>query len=376
MEKNNTSFKVDLSRIHLGRRPGISGMMRVKNDAEFIDACVESCIDALDELVIVYNGCTDASPERIKALAARHPDKIRVYHYELELYCGSLTREQYEAARNLPADSEALLANYYNYALAKTTRSHVMKIDADQIYFPAALRRLCDAVRGASLRRISPADLPRFFKLAKLMRYFDWKIGDNTPREFESYRKVLVYFCAKGLLSVSLSGINVFFHGDRRYIPQGLKTGGLNILGQFNGTGDHLLFKVRKGTRFVPYDCTEYSTLTSANYTYIEKLVGEPRGFSYGFMWWHLNAMRCGIYARQTENLRLHPEAFVEAGEYLSRTPREILDSINPDFLHPLAGVNFAFYMANSRDEVDPAALRDYTFDPENGLSRRKDFRQ
>lgn len=371
MENNSTSFKVDLAGIHLGRRPGISGMMRVKNDAEFIDACVESCIDALDELVIVYNGCTDASPERIKALAQRYPDKIRAFHYTPEVYCGSLSREEYEAAKSLPDDSEALLANYYNYALAKTTRTHVMKIDADQLYFPESLRKLCDDVRSASILRISPADWMRFFKVAKLIRYFDWKVGDNTPREFASYRKVLVYLCAKGILSVSLSGINVFFLDDRRYIPQGLKTGGLNILGQFNGTGDHLLFKVRRGTRFAPYDCSEYSTLTSANYTYIEKLRGEPRGFSYGFMWWHLNPMRCGIYARQTENLRQHPEAFAEASEYLSRTPREIIESINPDFLHPLAGVNFAFYMANSREEVDLTTLQKYTFDPEHGLSRR-----
>ena len=40
---------------------GVSGIMRVKNDGEFIAASIKSCIDALDELVVVYNDCTDNS---------------------------------------------------------------------------------------------------------------------------------------------------------------------------------------------------------------------------------------------------------------------------------------------------------------------------
>ena len=34
---------------------GLSGIMRVKNEARFIADCIDSCIEALDELVIVYN---------------------------------------------------------------------------------------------------------------------------------------------------------------------------------------------------------------------------------------------------------------------------------------------------------------------------------
>lgn len=370
MENTNNQFKVDLDRIHIGRRPGISGMMRVKDDAEFIDECVESCIDALDELVIVYNGCTDESPEKIKSIATRHPHKIKVFHYTPKIYCGSLSFEEYKAAKALSDDSEALLANYYNYALAQTTRTHVMKIDADQIYFKNQLKELCDGVRNANIRHISPLDYIRFLKIARLVRYFDWSIGDNTPAEFASYRKVLIFLCSRGILSVSLSGINVFYNAGRWYIPQGLKTGELNILGPFNGTGDHLLFKVRKGTRFVSYDCKEYSTLTSANYTYIEKLQGAPRGFSYGFMWWHLNPMRRNIYSRQQQNLRKHPEAFVEAADYLDYSPQQILDSINTDFIHPLAGVNYTFYCYNTKGEADPHDLEKYIFCPKRGLHR------
>ena len=44
---------------------GISGLMRVKNDAELIEASINSCIDALDELIIVYNDCTDDTPASV-----------------------------------------------------------------------------------------------------------------------------------------------------------------------------------------------------------------------------------------------------------------------------------------------------------------------
>lgn len=31
----------------------VAGIMRVKNDGMFIERCIESCIDALDELIVV-----------------------------------------------------------------------------------------------------------------------------------------------------------------------------------------------------------------------------------------------------------------------------------------------------------------------------------
>ena len=40
-------------------RKRVAGIMRVKNDGVFVRACIESCIDALDELIVVHNDCTD-----------------------------------------------------------------------------------------------------------------------------------------------------------------------------------------------------------------------------------------------------------------------------------------------------------------------------
>ena len=45
--------------------------MRVKNDGQFIERCIESCIDALDELIVVHNDCTDNSVAEIDKMVAR-----------------------------------------------------------------------------------------------------------------------------------------------------------------------------------------------------------------------------------------------------------------------------------------------------------------
>ena len=93
---------------------GVSGIMRVKNEAEFIAASVESCISALDELVIVYNDCTDNSAEVIEGMRLKYPDKIRVFEYPYKVLGAGLTKEEYEFAKSLPDDSPQLLCNYYN----------------------------------------------------------------------------------------------------------------------------------------------------------------------------------------------------------------------------------------------------------------------
>lgn len=359
METTDSQFRVDLGRIHLNRKPGISGMMRVKDDAEFIEDCVSSCIDALDELVIVYNDCSDNSPQIIRSVAEKFPDKIRVYNYEPKILCGALTKSQYERAKSLPDDSVELLSNYYNYALSRTTRTHVMKIDADQIYFTSLLKGLCDRIRSASLFKLTPADWVAFARLARSLRYLDWRPGESSRTEFYRYRKVLEYLCAKGLFAPALSGINIFRDPDgTEFVTQGLKTNGLNILGQFNGTADHLIFKVRKGTRFVPFDCSDYSRHTSAQYTYIEKLVGAPRALPWGFMWWHLNTMRARIYGRQLHNLKNHTASFVQRADFMMLTPEEIISRANPDFIPELAAVNYAFYWTFCKNEIPSAPVK------------------
>ena len=55
----------------------VAGILRVKNDGMFIERCIESCIDALDELIVVYNDCTDNSVAEIDKMVARYSNKVK-----------------------------------------------------------------------------------------------------------------------------------------------------------------------------------------------------------------------------------------------------------------------------------------------------------
>ena len=36
-------------------KPGLSGLIRTRNEAKLLGPCIDSCIDSLDELIVVYN---------------------------------------------------------------------------------------------------------------------------------------------------------------------------------------------------------------------------------------------------------------------------------------------------------------------------------
>ena len=44
--------------------------------------CIDSCIDALDELVIVHHDCTDDTPQILRSKQKQYPDKIKIYEYQ------------------------------------------------------------------------------------------------------------------------------------------------------------------------------------------------------------------------------------------------------------------------------------------------------
>ena len=141
-------FAVDTTSMWKNRPLGVSGLLRIKNDEEFIQACVDSCIDALDELIITYNDCTDNSEEVIDYVKNKYPNKIKVYKYLPHIQSSNLTEDEYNHLISIPENSTQLLSNYYNYALSKSSYKYVMKIDADQIYYTKSLVELCNAYRG------------------------------------------------------------------------------------------------------------------------------------------------------------------------------------------------------------------------------------
>jgi glycosyltransferase involved in cell wall biosynthesis len=142
--RNGQQFVVRHSDLKVSqRRPGISGYLRVRNEEQFLALAIESHLPFLDELVIVYNACTDRTSEIAAEYAQRYPDKVRVFHYEPEAYPPGTTEFV-----NLPPDSPHSLVNYYNFTLCQTTCRVAMKVDADHVIIPERINSIIRIVRS------------------------------------------------------------------------------------------------------------------------------------------------------------------------------------------------------------------------------------
>lgn len=119
----------------------------MRNEAQFLALAIESHLPYLDELVIVYNACTDLTPEIATDYAQRFPEKVRVFHYEPEVFPVGTTEFM-----TLPSNSPHSLVNYSNYTLCQTTCRIALKVDGDHVAIPRNLARLTKIVRQPWLR--------------------------------------------------------------------------------------------------------------------------------------------------------------------------------------------------------------------------------
>lgn len=305
---------------------GVSGIMRVKNDADFIKASVESCIDALDELIIVYNDCSDNSPQVIEEMRLKYPYKIKVYEYKHKVYSINLTKDEYEYAKSLPNNSPHLLCNYYNFALSKVTYRHAMKIDADQIYFTEKLKKTCDIYRYDYTIDIKTKILGIIICfLYRLINKISYKFNFYMPifnkkmkNLYKYYTDYVLYIAHKDEVLLSLSGLNIIKQNEEIYVPLGKKDNDINILPPYNGVGDHLIFKVSNKTYYTIYDSPYYSSLRSDKYTYIEKFIHQKRPvLPVGVFWYHVNGMRKGIREKILSMKEKYPSCFVNIDDFV-----------------------------------------------------------
>lgn len=119
-----------------GFRPKrISAMMRVKNEEQFLRASVESILPLVEEVVLVDNASTDATPQIARELARRHPDKVRLFTYPYSV--ARVGAENQELAATAEGRrSPRLLANYYNWCLQRCRMNFVLKWDGDMVATP------------------------------------------------------------------------------------------------------------------------------------------------------------------------------------------------------------------------------------------------
>lgn len=311
-----SDFFVDLSFLEIERPIGVTGLLRVKNDAEFIELCISSCIDALDELIVTYQKCDDNAPEVIEKMRKKYPHKIKTYFYEPSILSHNLSQEELDWVRMLPKDSVHLLSNYYNYSLSKVSYKYVVKIDTDQVYFSEKLKDICDLYRSSYTQKITLKErlvynialcLDHCYNVLPLIGSLFF--SNVMMSCYKSYIKKMI---VNKKVMLSVSGVNLFFDKNGWGIPLGNNTNG--IRSPFNGVGDTLFFEISKDTYYTPWECYDKR---NNRYCYFEKFhKKEQTILQGGFLWFHLDAIRKNKYL---DNKNLYNGNTIKVADFLKR---------------------------------------------------------
>jgi glycosyltransferase involved in cell wall biosynthesis len=119
---------------HPAERPqGISAVVRVWNEEEWIEPCLRSVSDAVDEMVVVDNGSTDRTPELLARLHRALAPKLKLF--------------------SRPELDHVALSNF---ALAQATYRWALKWDGDFVARttgPYAIARLRDRILSVPTHR-------------------------------------------------------------------------------------------------------------------------------------------------------------------------------------------------------------------------------
>jgi len=169
------SFTPDDLRV-ADRRPGISAFVRTKNGADFLAPTIRSHAPYVDEIVAVYNQCSDSTEAVLVDLQDElGPDKLRLFHYLPRVHPPGSKEHAAE-----PAHSPHSVVNYSNFALSRTTRRIVVKLDDDHIAFDRGLRPMVEALRRDGL---APGRMNCFSGL-NLVRDEDGAVGIHAGTPF------------------------------------------------------------------------------------------------------------------------------------------------------------------------------------------------
>jgi len=152
------------------RLPGISAFIRTRNGADYIAASIESHLASFDEVVVVYNQCTDDTPNIVRRLVQQHGSRVRAYEYADRVFPpGS------EGHAATPGDSPNSFVNLTNVALALTRHRIVTKVDDDHLAIPDALASLVQRLRADGSGRFLEC-----FSGLNLMRGPGGQLGINS----------------------------------------------------------------------------------------------------------------------------------------------------------------------------------------------------
>jgi glycosyltransferase involved in cell wall biosynthesis len=149
------------------KKPGVSVILRLRNEEEYLEQALESIWPIFDEFVVVYNQCTDRTPEIVETFAGKDPQRFKAFHYLPPVYPPYSSEH-----RELPSTHVSSLDYYYNFALSRVSYRICTKWDGDMIAAPETLGRVVD-----QLRAIKPWSSAWWFSPWKLGYW--WYVGVN-----------------------------------------------------------------------------------------------------------------------------------------------------------------------------------------------------
>ncbi|MEI8146030.1 MAG: glycosyl transferase [Alphaproteobacteria bacterium] len=181
------------------RVPGLSAFVRTRDGADFIGDTITSHAPYLDEIVVVHNQCTDATPEILARLQSElGSEKLKIFHYQPRVHPPG-TRDHAAA----PANSPHSVVNYSNFALSRTTRQIVVKLDDDHIAYDRGLAPMVESLRRDGLE---PGRM-RCFSGLNLARDDEGRIGIHAGTPFSG----------NGDIGFFAMTPDAFFTHDRRF---------------------------------------------------------------------------------------------------------------------------------------------------------------
>lgn len=124
-EEGHTEYNISRDMFE-NREPGLSAMVRVKNEEEYIEPALRSILPWCDEVVVALQASTDRTEEIVRSI---DDPKIVVLTYPFPSWPngpGHNTHSRFSVNDR---------AYFYNWTMSKTTRSYVMKWDGDMVAY-------------------------------------------------------------------------------------------------------------------------------------------------------------------------------------------------------------------------------------------------
>lgn len=149
LEDEYKHFDIDIDEWRKPKPFGISGCFRLCNEAQFMVEAVESHLPYLDEALLVVQPSTDGTVELARSLQRKHPDKVRVIEYPVNVYF--IDKPEFHT---VPDNSIYSFVYLSNYALSQCKYQWVAKTEGDVI---------CLSSFNNIVDRITPESKPMYY---------------------------------------------------------------------------------------------------------------------------------------------------------------------------------------------------------------------